>query len=131
MTTFSKIDHDLLLLIKGHYGVFNDATALDRIAKLMTLHCAISFELARKLDTISYWLGALLVKADPEFFATDRNIIDLLRKFSINPEEGMRWVIGHLATVRCLAEDGTVLIALPDPDPHVQEYLDRPGAQYE
>ena len=127
MNSFSKVDHDLLLLMKGNYGAFNDANALDRIAKLMTLHCAISFELARRLDTLSYWLGALMVKACPDFFANERNLIELLRKFSVSPEEGMRHVISTLVMSRVRAEDGTVLIDLPEPDPNVRRYLDSEG----
>lgn len=124
MNSFSKIDSDLMLLIKGHYGVFNDANALDRIAKLMTLHCAISFSLARRMDTMAHWLGALLVKVDPTFLTIDRNVIELLRRFNVGPEEGMRYVIGCLATSRTRAPDGVVLFDLPPPDPETRRYLD-------
>lgn len=126
MNTLGKIDYDLLLLLKCHYGAFNDQNKYELIARMLAHHYLVPIDVARRRDMQAHVLTQLLLKVRPEIAGPDgapHLLIDLICKFAKDPVRGMDELVGLISM--CPAYKGVVqILELPKIDAMMKVILE-------
>lgn len=128
MKLSNAILHDLLLLVKAHYGPFNDLNMVERIARLLESHYQIGLKQTRKLEFQVRVLTAALLSIAPNYLVDkEEKFIDLLTTFAKDPKDGHNKLVGMLSMLPVDGSDPDVpVITLPKPSERMRSILDKP-----